>query len=497
MHPALFTSPFPFSSQPREAHLHQSPINMGDARELASSNDIQSVTSTEKPVLLFMTLNASGHTAGAAQIAKHLHFNRGYKDIYFIAGPSFQSTIENTGAKYIKNPFEFTTSKTQEGSTEGEEFFRQMKAVFGDSIVPSYHILKKTLEDIRITHPEPRQILFIHEALSQGLLPFYYGCPLPKGYTSLPRSLNWHTSIYLSSDPDYPPFGLGLRYDPTPENLALWKSMHEGGRAMWQVLIDYYDEKLRSIGSTKTFTEMPLDVAMEVGDVTVMATTPSLEYSNVTKNPKKFRLVGGLPVRELEQNLVCPPWWGELTSNSALGDSDPTKKRVVFVSQGTVHRAYHELLIPTIRAMADRDDMLVIATLGEKNEPSPLAEEDTPKNVRVVDYFPYEAVLPHSDVFVSNAGYGGFMHGVMNGVPMVLAGLIADKGDVCQRAARAGVAVNLATSNPTEEDIKRGVEAVLSDWKYKQRVREIQEENVKADALGQIEGIIEELLRGE
>ncbi|KAK0718985.1 hypothetical protein B0T21DRAFT_295758 [Apiosordaria backusii] len=470
---------------------------MGDARELGGPNGTQSLASTEKPVLLFMTFNASGHTAGAAQIAKHLHFNRGYKDIYFIAGPPFKSTIERTGAKYIENPHEYTTIRAQEGGTESPNHFELLKNVFGNSIVPSYHVLKKTLEDIRVAHPEPRQILFVHEALSQGLLPFYYGCPLPKGYTSLPKALNWHTSIYVCSDPDYPPFGLGLPYDPAPENLALWRSMHESSRSLWQGLIDYYDQQLRSIGSTKKFTEMPVDLAMDLGDVTVMATTPSLDYPSVTKNPKKFRLVGGLPVRELDKNLVYPPWWEELTSNSALPDGDPNKKKVVFVSQGTVHRAYHELLIPTIRALADRDDILVIATLGAKDEPSPLAEEDTPKNVRIVDYFPYEAVLPHSDVFVSNAGYGGFMHGVMNGVPMVLAGLIADKGDVCQRAARAGIAVNLATSDPTQEDVKRGIDTVLNDGKFKQRVLEIKEENEKADALGQIENILEELLRGD
>ncbi|KAK4656397.1 hypothetical protein QC762_311480 [Podospora pseudocomata] len=484
------------STQTRYILLDQT-TNMGDARDLTSPNGHPPLTSPEKPVLLFMTLNASGHTAGAAQIAKHLHFNRGYKDIYFIAGPRFQPLIESTGAKYIKNPFEYDVPKVQEGSTEGEAFFEGMKAVFGESIVPSYHVLRKTLEDIRVAHPEPRKILFVHEALSQGLLPYQYGCPLPKGYTSLPKTINWHTSIYTSSDPDFPPFGLGLKYDPTPENKAVWKTMHAGGKTMWKPLIEHYDQKLQELGSTKRFTDLPLDVAMTGGDVTVMATTASLEYPNVTKDPKKFRLVGGLPVRALDKNLVYPPWWEELTLNSALSDSDPAKKKVVFVTQGTIHRAYHELMIPVIQAMADREDVLVVATLGEKGEPNPLPEEETPRNVRMVDYFPYEAILPHADVFVSNAGYGGFMHGIMNGVPMVLAGLIADKGDVCQRAARAGVAVNLGVSNPSVEQVKEGIDTVLGDEKYRQRVKEIEEENVKADSLGQIESIIEELLSHE
>lgn len=38
---------------------------------------------------------------------------------------------------------------------------------------------------------------------------------------------------------------------------------------------------------------------------------------------------------------------------------------------------------------------------------------------------------------------------------------------------------------------------VLGDEKYRQRVKEIEEENVKVDFLGQIESIIEELLSYE
>ena len=115
----------------------------------------------------------------------------------------------------------------------------------------------------------------------------------------------------------------------------------------------------------------------------------------------------------------------------------------------------------------------------------------------VVDYLPYEALLPLTDVFVSNAGYGGFMQSVMNGVPMVLAGTAADKAEVCARAEWAGVAVNLRAQTPGEEAIRAAVETVLGNGRYKKRALEVKEENERLDALARFEGIIEELLEGE
>jgi UDP:flavonoid glycosyltransferase YjiC (YdhE family) len=50
-----------------------------------------------------------------------------------------------------------------------------------------------------------------------------------------------------------------------------------------------------------------------------------------------------------------------------------------------------------------------------------LEESNVLVNTGVVDLLPYDAVLPHVDVLVSNAVYGGFLYGVINSVPKVLA----------------------------------------------------------------------------
>jgi UDP:flavonoid glycosyltransferase YjiC (YdhE family) len=50
-----------------------------------------------------------------------------------------------------------------------------------------------------------------------------------------------------------------------------------------------------------------------------------------------------------------------------------------------------------------------------------LEESNVLVNTGVVDLLPYDAVLPQVDVLVSNAVYGGFLYGVINSVPKVLA----------------------------------------------------------------------------
>jgi UDP:flavonoid glycosyltransferase YjiC (YdhE family) len=76
-----------------------------------------------------------------------------------------------------------------------------------------------------------------------------------------------------------------------------------------------------------------------------------------------------------------------------------------------------------------------------------------------------------------NARYGGFLHGVTNGVPLVLAGETEDKPEIAMRGQWSGVAVNLRTGRPSPEQVRAGVETILGDDSFKKRVEEIKTEN--------------------
>ncbi|KAK4035314.1 glycosyltransferase [Parachaetomium inaequale] len=441
----------------------------------------------EKPVVVATAFGAPGHTQGLILMSAHL-VKKGFQ-VYLITSADSKAAIEKTGARFAENPWQwervFATGPPKHDS------MWVMKHIFGDSTPHAHRVLKETLEQIRREQPS-REVVILHESLSGCLGPFEFGAPLPEGYSSLPKVINFHTSVCLANHDSIPPFGPGLPYDPTPENLALWRSIRDASAPAIAGVTEHYNNLYKSLGATRPMEGSFFDALMSFGDVTILATSPSLEYPISSPN-LKLRFIGGLPLRPLDPAFVYPSWWPTITANAALPAGSPDKKRAVFVTQGTAHRQYDELLIPTINALAARTDLIVVVTLGLRG-----AELDIPipANTIVVDYFPYDAVLPYTDVFVSNAGYGGFMHGVMNGVPMVLAGTIADKGEVCARAEWAGVAVNLRAQKPSEEAIRAGVDKVLGDEGFKKRAVELQRENQGLDALAQVERIIGELVGG-
>ncbi|KAK4124678.1 glycosyltransferase family 1 protein [Parathielavia appendiculata] len=441
-----------------------------------------------KPVIVATAFPVPGHTAPLLQICEHL-VKRGFNTIYFITGADFKSPIEKLGAEFIENPWPWKELLAK-APTQADPMW-DMKHIFGDSIPVAHRLLKETLERVRREHPH-REVLILHESVSNGLAPFVYGAPLPKGYTSLPKVITFHSSIYATMNEKVPPFGPGLPYDPTPENIALWGSINDQMKPLLLNVMEHYDNHFKAVGATRAITGSLFELFLNTGDVALMATSASLEYPLPVPNPK-LRFIGGLPLKPLSLSFVFPAWWSTITSNAALPADLPDKKKLVFVTQGTIHRDYTELIVPTIHALADRTDLIVVATLGQQGAKLD-SSVTVPANTIVVDYFPYDPLLAHADVFVSNAGYGGFMQGIMNGVPMVLAGTVADKAEVSARAEYAGVAVNLRAQKPSEQTIRAAVEKVLGEPKFKTRALELKEENEALDSLGSVERIIEEVM---
>ena len=78
-------------------------------------------------------------------------------------------------------------------------------------------------------------------------------------------------------------------------------------------------------------------------------------------------------------------------------------------------------------------------------------------------------------------------HGVVNGVPQVLAGQVQDKGEVNMRVEWAGLGINLRTQRPTPVQILTAVDTVLTNSKYKERAIAVQKRNEQMDSMSVIE----------
>jgi hypothetical protein len=126
---------------------------------------------------------------------------------------------------------------------------------------------------------------------------------------------------------------------------------------------------------------------------------------------------------------------------------------VVLVTQGTLANHNFGLLIgPTLAALANEPDLLVVATAGGR--PVEAIPGPIPGNARLSQYLPFEWVLPKVDVFVTNGGYGSVNQAMSFGIPLVTAGLTEDKADVNARVAWSGVGINLATNEPTPQALR-------------------------------------------
>lgn len=233
--------------------------------------------------------------------------------------------------------------------------------------------------------------------------------------------------------------------------------------------------------------------------------SPSLEYPRIDL-PKNVRFIGAYsPKKIVSETTQLPVWWDELLAAKKQG------KKIVFVTQETFQLDFNMLLKPTIEALADREDVFVVGVLGQRG--TTIDGFQLPASTRVVDYLLYDAVLLNVDVLVSNAGYTGFLHSVLHGVPMVLADRgrkfstsirileqlliigIENKAEVCMRGEYAGTTLNLNTDSPSIEALRDGTIKVLGDSSFKTRCVQTQRENEVLDNLAQVERVILEFAR--
>jgi UDP:flavonoid glycosyltransferase YjiC (YdhE family) len=117
--------------------------------------------------------------------------------------------------------------------------------------------------------------------------------------------------------------------------------------------------------------------------------------------------------------------------------------------------------------LADQLDLLVIVTAGGR--PAATIPGPIPANARIASYLPFEWILPKTDVFVTNGGYGSVNQAMSFGVPLVCAGLTEDKADVNARVGWCKVGINLKTNTPTPKMLREAVRIVLDTGRYRLR----------------------------
>jgi UDP:flavonoid glycosyltransferase YjiC (YdhE family) len=216
-----------------------------------------------------------------------------------------------------------------------------------------------------------------------------------------------------------------------------------------------------------------------LADAYLQLSVPGFEYPRDI--PRSVHFVGAPPI---SPNQAPPPSWAHELDGS---------RKVVLVTQGTVANHNFNLLVgPTLAALANEPDMLVLATTGGRSIdaiPGPL-----PSNARVSNFLPFEWLLPKVDVLVTNGGYGSVNQAMSFGIPLVTAGMTEDKADVNARVAWSGVGLNLATNEPTQEALRAAVRTALDRPAYRMRASQMADEFARIDTQSEIRSIIKQVV---
>jgi UDP:flavonoid glycosyltransferase YjiC (YdhE family) len=198
--------------------------------------------------------------------------------------------------------------------------------------------------------------------------------------------------------------------------------------------------------------------------------------------PPTVHFVGTPPI--MPDQVPLPSWARDLDGS----------RKVVLVTQGTVANHDFGLLVrPTLEALANEPDLLVVVTAGGR--PVDAIPGPIPDNARVASYLPFEWILPKTDVFLTNGGYGSVNQAMSFGIPIVAAGLTEDKADVNARIAWSGVGINLATNEPTPRALSEAVRTVLSTPTYRSHATAMAGEFARLDTRKEMLRIIVETVR--
>jgi UDP:flavonoid glycosyltransferase YjiC (YdhE family) len=419
-------------------------------------------------------------------IAQHL-LALGYQ-VTLITSSCFRPSIEAMGAACFVPPEweDFDESSLSKSSP----ILPSTGPVPGINLVASRWFIKAiplqfsaVQEILMASHAEnpSRPVVLLPESSFLVSLPILLDAPgrRPKGVISVGNI------PILDVSPDIPPPSSGLVPDSSPNGRKRNEEMNKAYLESTAVLRTELNTILRGLGAKETH-QYRQNAVLNLSTIYLQLCPKSLEYPR-SNAPPTLRFTGGLP-RPKQQHVdpsQLPEWWSEIVYRGMI--------KLVAVSQGTIATSPEELIIPALEALKDQQNILVVVALGKRGATLP-AEYSIPKNARVADWIPFDLLLPLSDVFVTNGGYGSFQNALANGVPLVIAPpFFADKRDIAARVEWSGTGINLKTGTPTAEALKGAVLEVLGDGKYQKRVTEVKEEIEGYDPMAIIAGAIDEV----
>lgn len=261
--------------------------------------------------------------------------------------------------------------------------------------------------------------------------------------------------------------------DLAPSGLALVPSDSFLGRRKQDILRILAD-KILFAKSTKVLKNILAKYGIESGNANVFdamirkssivlqSGTPSFEYKRSDLS-SHIKFVG--PLLPYASKKEGKKWHHEKLSRH---------EKVILVTQGTVERDIEKLIVPTLEAFKHTGHLVVVTTGGSNTEE--LRNRYPQPNIIIEDFIPFDEIMPHSDVYITNGGYGGVLLAIQHELPMVVAGVHEGKNEINARIGYFKLGVNLKTEKPTADQIKNGVLEIFNNDVYSEKVQALNKE---------------------
>jgi UDP:flavonoid glycosyltransferase YjiC (YdhE family) len=261
---------------------------------------------------------------------------------------------------------------------------------------------------------------------------------------------------------DAAPFGSGLRNADTrfarQRNRQVNWLLHRGPLRPIHDALDSALAEFGVPGGTVDFFSL-----LGHFDLVVQLSLPELEYPR-RELPATVLCTGPLPV-PASPRWTPPAWWHRLDQSEG----------VIHVTQGTVDNADPQrLIMPAVVALRGSGRQIVVTTGRTTSGAIRHAlDQLRSERVHVADFVPYDALLPRTDLMITNGGWGGVQQAARHGVPVIVAGRTEEKAEVGARVAWSGLGLDLRTGTPSPARIRSAVDAVLATDRYRDRAAEI------------------------
>jgi MGT family glycosyltransferase len=404
--------------------------------------------------ILFATVAADGHFNPLTGLAKYL-IDLGC-DVRWYTSVLYKKRLENLSIPH----FPFVKQRDING-TNVDELFPERKLISDAGAKANFdmtHIFAESspgsLEDIgQINQDFPFDVVITDNA--------FPAIPLIRAKLNVPV-IAIGVMPLAEDSADLGPFGLGLH---PPANEEQRKEFIEMKAVFTNVV---FKESIETFGRILTQHGVQpgktviFDTLVKRADLYLQIGSPSFEFERRDLG-SNIRFIGSLlPYTDRSDRDT---WF-----DPRLNHYD----KVVLVTQGTVEKDTAKLLEPVFQALKD-SDILVVATTGGSNT-AMLREKFPSDNIIIEDFLPFDDVMPHADVYITNGGYSGALLSIKHKLPMVTAGIHEGKAEICARVGYFKYGIDLQTETPIPEAINNAVRQVITNPDFKRNISRLSDE---------------------